>query len=132
MLLFIEPSRVEAVRDTEQREANIRQEFLGGLADGEGQELDDSGAEGYARLTDHEQLIDECHEDDEAHPNDPSPDGTNGHRWIIVRIDDGSNLGVGAVAREQSDFDLGLANGASVLIWLLEMVRIADELFEMF
>lgn len=100
MLLLIESTRVEAVSDTKEREANIRQEPLGGLANREGQELDDSGTERYARLTDHEELVDEGDEDDEAHPYDPSPDGTDGHRWIIVRIDDGSNLGVGAVARE--------------------------------
>lgn len=54
VLLLIEPTRVEAVPDTKEREAHIRQEFLGGLANRKRQKLDDSCAKRYARLTDHE------------------------------------------------------------------------------
>lgn len=132
MLLLIEPSGVQTVSNSKERKPNIRQEPLGGLANGEGQELDDRGPEGDARLADHEQLVDEGDEDHEAQADDPHPNGAHGHRWIIVRVDDGSDLGVRAVAREEGDLDLCLENGTGVLIWLLKVVCVADEIFEMF
>lgn len=131
MLLLIEPAGVEAVPDTKEREANIRQEPLGGLADREGQQLDDGRAEGYARLADHEQLVDEGDKDDEAHSDDPCPDSTHGHGRVIMRIDDGSDLGVWTVAREQGDLDLGLVDGTGVVFWLLKVLSIVYELFQM-
>lgn len=131
MLLLAESTRVEAVTDTKEREANIRQEPLCGLADREGQKLDDGRAEGDAGLAHHKQLIDESDQDDEAHPNDPDPDGAHGQGRVVVRIDDGSDLGIGAVGREQRDLDLGLADGAGVLGWLFKVLAVVDELLEM-
>lgn len=131
MLLLVESTRIEAVTDTEEREANIRQEPLCGLADWEGQQLDDCRAEGDAGLAHHEQLIDEGDQDYKSHPNDPDPDGAHGQGGVIVRIDDGSDLGIGAVRREQGDLDLGLAYGTGMLAWLLKVLAVADELLEM-
>lgn len=130
MLLLIEPARVEAMPDTKEREAHIRQEPLGGLADRESQQLDDGRTEGYAGLADHKELVDEGDQDDEAHTDNPGPDGADWHRGVVVRVDHGPDLGVRAVAREQRDLDFGLADGARVLIWLVKVLAIVDEFFE--
>lgn len=100
MLLLVEPARVKAVSHPEEREADIWQEPFRGLANRKRQQLDDGRTQGYARLADHEELVDEGNQDNEAHSDDPCPDGAYRHRTVIMRIDDGPNLGIGAVARE--------------------------------
>lgn len=100
MLLLVEPARVEAVSDSEKREADVWQEPLCGLANGKGQQLDDGRAQRYARLADHEQLVDKGDQNNEAHPDYPCPDCAHGHGRVIMRVDDGPNLSIGAVARE--------------------------------
>lgn len=59
MLLLVESAWVKAVSDTKEREPDIWQEPLRGLANRKGQQLDDGRTQGYARLADHEELIDE-------------------------------------------------------------------------
>lgn len=100
MLLLVEPAGVEAMSDPKEREPDIWQEPLRGLANRKGQQLNDGRAQGYARLADHEQLVDEGNQNDKAHSDDPCPNSAYRHRRVIVRIDDGPNLGIGAVARE--------------------------------
>lgn len=100
MLFLVEPARVEAVSDPKEREADIRQEPLRGLANRKGQQLDDGRTQRYARLADHEQLVDEGNKNNKAHSDDPCPDRAHRHRRVIMRINDGPNLGIGAVARE--------------------------------
>lgn len=129
MLFLVEPARIKAVPHTKEREPNIWQEPLRSLADREGQQLDDGRAKGYARLADHEQLVHKGDQDDEGHPNDPSPDGAHGHGWVVVRVDDGPDLGVGAVAREQGDFDLDLADGTGVLVGIVKVLAVVDKFF---
>lgn len=131
MLLLVEPARVEAVSDPKECEPNIWQEPLRGLANRKGQQLDDGRAQGYARLADHEQLVDEGNQDNEAHSDDPCPNGAHGHGRVIMRIDDGPNLSIGAVARKQGDLDLGLTDGTGVLAWLIEMRAVVNKVLEM-
>lgn len=116
--------------DPKQREADIRQEPLGGLADREGQKLHHRRTKTYAGLPDHEELVDKGDQDHEAHPDDPGPDGADRHRGVVVRVDHGADLGVRAVAREEGDLDLGLADGAGVLVWIVKVLAVFDEFFQ--
>lgn len=100
MLLLVEPARVEAVSDPKEGDADIWQEPLRGLANWKGQQLDDGRTQCYAGLADHEQLVDERNQNNEAHPDNPCPNGAYRHRRVIMGIDDGPNLGIGAVACE--------------------------------
>lgn len=118
--------------NSKQSEPNIRQEPFRRLADWIRQQLHDLGPQRDRRLAHAEELVDEGDEHHEREPDDPGADRRDGQAGVIVRVDDGADLGVGTVGGEQRDLDLSLGDLAGVGVWVGQDIVIGEEGFEAF
>lgn len=100
---------------------------LPSLADRERQQLRDVGTDEDARLADAKELVDEGQEYRKQNANGPGAHGRARGRRVVLVVDDGADLGVGAVVGDQGGFELHLRDERLVLLRVVENVVVLEE-----
>ena len=124
VLLLAELSRVEADSGSKERDAPVRQCQFPSLRNGIAKQLRNVGPHGDVRLPDREELVNKAENDRKGNTNNPGSDGGARYRRVVVVVDDGTDLGVGAVGRDEGCFDLHLVNEVFVFLRMLKDVLV--------
>lgn len=121
VLFLVERPRVQAVTDSHEREADIREDFLEKLPNRKAQKLSHICQNSDTGLSDGEKLIDEAKHDGESETDQPGADGRNRYCGIVMIIHDSADLRIRAIIGDQGRFKLHLVNK------ILMLFRIVDD-----
>lgn len=123
----IESSRIGVMRLPHDLELPGGHPPLPSLAQRERQQLRDVGADEDGGQTDAEELVDKGQEDGKEHADGPGAHGRARGGRVVLVVDDGADLGVGAVVGDEGGLELHLRDERLVLLWVGEDVVIFEE-----
>ncbi len=124
VLLLGEGAGIQTVAGAKQGEPPVREGPSHGHADGVREQLSHVAANVDGRLADGEKLVDKGEKDGEEQADHPGPDGGRRGGGVIEVIDNGSDLGVRTVVRDQSHVDFHFLDNSLMLLRVVKDIRI--------